>query len=659
MTKRPELGSGLFYHRDSEGHSDLAPPQYVDWARGEASKLGVAFSGTADAMRSMIARGKSVEGDLYVDYGISGNQLKRLGFDAFRSRATSDPTVSHLFVSKRDRFARPDNPLDAMLIEYELRSAGLTIVLMGGRILSPIARGQRIDLSDLLTSMIDYDASGKFRRDLAEKLIHAKIKLAKLGFSIGGEPPYGFQRWLCTEDGTRKRELEDHEIVKLPGHHVAWLPTRSAELVVVNRILDLIETTPASRIARKLNAEGIPSPKAERIRTVNGVKVKNSGQWTQNTVKSIASHPLLNAMCEYGKRSEGDQLRFTRHGPRPLGESDYRADGKPKVVANPADVTITTPAKSDRVISSERFAKIQSELERRGRHLKGKARTRGDVPNPLGGRIFDLNCGWLMYRYAKRGRWCYGCGLYHGSDAKCCGHNMVQGESTTRFVFGCLRQRLLHPSLAAKLRARLRELAVAAQGENPDSRQLESDKAELAKVQRQLQRVGRNMALAETAEERNATAAVFGELKVEETRLQRQIGQSHPVTPSADPEREVEAALGTLDRLADSAGSDAANLSVVGEAFRLTDVKLYLRFQKVEQGRRTFNIPAGGVVTFGSSPPPGALYTGPTDRAIIRKMLASGESVTANPVCVTPGDSDSGQDVIRSLNVRRGTRRCT
>ena len=137
MTKRHELGSGLFYHRDSEGHSDLAPPQYVDWARGEASKLGVAFSGTADAMRSMIARGKSVEGDLYVDYGISGNQLKRLGFDAFRSRATSDPTVSHLFVSKRDRFARPDNPLDAMLIEYELRSAGLTIVLMGGRILPP------------------------------------------------------------------------------------------------------------------------------------------------------------------------------------------------------------------------------------------------------------------------------------------------------------------------------------------------------------------------------------------------------------------------------------------------------------------------------------------------------------------------------------------
>ena len=84
-----------------------------------------------------------------------------------------------------------------MTIEYQLRSAGMTLVLMGGKVLPPIRPGERIDLADLLTSMIDYDASGKFRRDLAEKLIHAKIRLARAGISIGGEPVYGFERWLC------------------------------------------------------------------------------------------------------------------------------------------------------------------------------------------------------------------------------------------------------------------------------------------------------------------------------------------------------------------------------------------------------------------------------------------------------------------------------
>ena len=257
MNGDPTSAHGLFYTRDSEGHSDLAPPKYVDWARGEAKRLGVTFDGTPDALTAMIGRGISSQGDLFVDYGISGNHLSRPGLDAFRRRALEDSTVTHLFVPRRDRIARPDNPLDAVTIEFELRSAGLTVVLMD-QALMPFPRGRRVGLADLLTGVIDYDSSGKFRRDLAEKLIHAKIKLAERGFSIGGEPVYGFRRWLVAPDGTRKRELEEGEVVKMAGHHVVWLPTAEAEMRVVRRILDLIETVPAARIARMLNDEGSP-----------------------------------------------------------------------------------------------------------------------------------------------------------------------------------------------------------------------------------------------------------------------------------------------------------------------------------------------------------------------------------------------------------------
>ena len=217
MTKRPEKGRGLFYHRDSEGHSELAPPQYVEWARGEAARLSVSFSGTPEAITAMIARSQSIDGDLYLDYGVSGNLLSRPGFDRFREIALADLSVSHLFVSKRDRLGRPDNPLDSMLIEYQLRSAGLTIVLMGGKVLPAIAPGERIDLADLLTCLIEYDASGKFRRDLAEKLIHAKIRLANAGFSIGGEPVYGFRRWLCAEDGTLSANSRTTRSLRCPA----------------------------------------------------------------------------------------------------------------------------------------------------------------------------------------------------------------------------------------------------------------------------------------------------------------------------------------------------------------------------------------------------------------------------------------------------------
>ncbi len=70
MNGRPEIGRGSFYTRDSVGYSDLAPPQYVAWARGEAKRLGVAFDGDPDTVTAMIERGLSAQGDLYLDYGV-------------------------------------------------------------------------------------------------------------------------------------------------------------------------------------------------------------------------------------------------------------------------------------------------------------------------------------------------------------------------------------------------------------------------------------------------------------------------------------------------------------------------------------------------------------------------------------------------------------
>jgi hypothetical protein len=166
-------------------------------------------------------------------------------------------------------------------------------------------------------------------------------------------------------------------------------------------------------------------------------------------------------------------------------------------------------------------------------------------------------------------------------------------------------------------------------------------------------------AASETREDRDAVADVFRKLKDQESALERRIAVHRPTPSRVDPQPQVESALGTLDRLSEFRAAGTADWSAVGSAFTQTNAKLYLRFSEVEKGRKRFNLPAGGVVTFGSTPSPAPLYTGPTDRPIIRKMLAAGESVTATPEHVAPGHSDSGQDVIGSANVQRGTRRCT
>jgi hypothetical protein len=658
MIQRPALGRGLFYTRDSEGHSELAPPQYVGWAQKEAAKLGVAFNGTPDAISSMIARGVSAEGDLFVDYGVSGNHLSRTGFDAFQRRALSDKSVTHLFVPRRDRIARPDDPLDALLIERSLLAAGLTLVLMD-RVLGPQPRGQRPQLADTIMGVIEYDSSGRFRRDLAEKLIYAKIKLAEGGYSIGGEPVYGFRRWLVGPDGSGGRELVTGEVVKRSGHHVMWLPTAKGELEVVRRILDLIETTPASRIAAMLNREAIPSPKAGRARRVRGVERKLSGLWTQNTVRNIATHPLLIAVNEYGRRASGDQLRMTPGGPRALSDADFRPDGRLKVVEAAEGETIRVSATFEPLIPVERRANIRQVLDDRGRHLKGRPRARDGVANPLGGRVFDMNCGWSMYRHARRGSWGYQCGLYQNSEAAACSHNVVPGEAVTRFVLSCVRQRVLMPAAKAKLVARLEQFAAAEVGEDRSRSQRVALEAEVAAVERKIETVGRNMALAETAEQHKVTAAVFEELKEESSRLRARLDGLRPSPVSADPGREVELALDGLDRLHELANETGAGPAAAGELIRRIDARLYLNFRAVERGRRTINVPSGGVLTFGSTPPPGPLYDGPTDRAIIRRMLAAGESVTASPGGVPSGETESGPEANWSANVQRGTSHCS
>src|SRR5438445_13704356 len=112
-------------------------------------------------------------------------------------------------------------------------------------------------------------------------MIHAQTALARAGYSTGGRPPYGFRRWLVRLDGSTVRQLAEGEYVRMAGHHVAWLPGPEEELAVIRRILALLETMPASRVAATLTAEGVPAPDTGRRRTDRGVHHPTSGVWHQ------------------------------------------------------------------------------------------------------------------------------------------------------------------------------------------------------------------------------------------------------------------------------------------------------------------------------------------------------------------------------------------
>jgi hypothetical protein len=610
MSRRQQAGRALFYTRDSGGRHEMTPTEYVAWARRRADELGLRFDGTPEAITSMIRDGCARRGDLFLDYGVAGNVLTRAGLNALMQEVVTCPDVSHILIPSRDRLARPDDPVDAVRLENALRTSGVTLVFMD-RVVPPLEKGQRRDIGELIVALVDYDKSGKDRRELAEKMVYAQIRLARLGFSTGGRPPYGFRRWLARDDGTPVRALADGERVRMAGHHVVWLPGPEEEIAVIRRIVTMLQSMPATRVAAALTAEGVPTPDQGRTRTDRGSKHVTAGVWRQSVVTGIARHPLIAALVTYGRRSMGDQARFAPDGPRPLEESDRGAGGQPKVVRNPEEVQITqpSPAGFQPIVDPERQRQLVALLDQRGGTQRGKPRSHDPARNPLGARVFDMNCTRPMYRTPYAGAFRYTCGLYMQSHGQRCAHNHIDGPTAVRFLLSCVRQRVLAPRALAKLEARLRERAQQEAAGDVAAQALRSREAALAALRAQLERVRRNLALAETPEQYRAVAAQFEDFTRQEKALQEEIDAlRRQAGQGTDVQAEVSAALALLRRLTEWA-AQAEDYVAVTELFRQVNVRLFARFQRVpveQVGRGRGDVrdqrPAGGVVRRADGP---------------------------------------------------------
>lgn len=654
--KRDPKGRALFYTRDSEGRYEMTPGEYVAWASKNAAQHGVSFDGTPEGIERMIAEKRSVQGDLFLDYGVAGNLLSRRGLDALFKEAMANKSVTHILIPRRDRFARPDDPMDGVRLENLLRKAGITLIFMDV-VLLPLSKTGRANIGELISALLDYDTSGKFRRDLAQKLIYSQMQLAKLGYSIGGRAPYGFRRFLTKDDGTVVRQLLDGECIRMAHHHVVWLPGPDEEIAIIRRILALLEDMPASRVAGKLTKEGVPAPDAGRTRTDHGIKHATSGVWHQTTVTNIARNPLVGALMAYGRRSMGDQLRFTPDGPRELEEADLRTDGKPKVVRNSESALIMTPARFEPLIPRDRHDQLVEKLNERAGTQRGKPRSVDPTRNPLGCRCYDMDCGWPMYRQPNGSSFGYLCGLYQQSQGAKCGHNRVDGPLATRFLLSCSRQRILTPRTWEKVEQRLQELArqEAAGGEQGTT--IATKKAALAVVNGKLERTTANMALAENEAQYKAMASVFEQLKRDKETLETELKSAGVGKNGGNLQTEIAKAL-ELGRQLTELADDAANMGAIGELFKLTNARIFLRFKEVQAKKRKLNKVIGGVVTWGTAPTPVTIYLGPTSRKVVKDptgaLLPAGSGDFRAPVS-EPGSGPGGEG--DSLgNVNRGER---
>lgn len=621
---RSECGRALFYSRDSSGTHEMTPAQYVGWAEKVAKERGLQFDGTGARITQLINSGRASLGDLFFDNAIKGNLLERPALAALKVEIKRDRNISHILIPRRDRLARPDQPTQGVDLETELRRMGVTVQFMD-RQLKPMSSRQRADLGEGLAAYIEYHQSGHFRDELAEKMIFAQLELARQGYSTGGRPPFGFRRYLIGPDAQPVRELKAGEIVRQRGHHVVWLPGPQQELNLVRRIICELEFLPASQLAQKLTAEGIPSPDAGRQRRDGGVRHTVSGRWHPTTINNIARNPLLRALTQYGLRSMGDRRRLTPDGPRLIhDQTDLRSDGQPKVIRNDPAQRIMAPAFGEAVVPVEQAEKLITILDKRGGTQRGKPRSRDPGKNPLGSRVFDMACCWPMYRIPRgKESFQYTCSHYLQSHGQACLHNQVDGLLLTRFALASIRQRLLRPGLRERLADKLRQRLGHLESQRLDpSLELEDAQQQIAVLETQYATAVKNMTLETDSILKAAMRSIVVELQTRVKTLKGELqNQAEMVGERPSLEGQVTAALREFDELPRLAG-DPSNLPAIGDLFRRVDVQLFLRFHPVQLKKRVVNRLSDGIITIGAVAAPIQKYQGTTNRTQVKEQCS-------------------------------------
>jgi hypothetical protein len=633
-----EANRAIFYHRDSGGQHEQTPGQYVNWVLRETARLKLQFDGRPEVIEEMIRTRESVRGDIFLDFVVKGNLLSRRALDAMMERIERDASISHVFMPRRDRLARPDDPTEGDKLEARIRYLGVWIHYMD-KVVHPLEVGARRDLGDRITSMVDFDKAGKERRDLAGKIIPAQINLARQGFSAGGRPPFFLRRWLMDSAVNPVRELKEGEVIRQRGFHVAWLPGPREVIELALRICELLRTLSASEIARLLTAEGIPSPGAGRYRTKDGIRYKVRPEWHANTVSAVGRSSYLLAQVVYGRRSMGDQLRFSANGPRELTASDYRDKERqlPKIVMNPESELVVANAKFQPLIETERHRELVTVLNVRGASQRGRPRSRNPDQNPMGGRIFDMDCCWLMYRVPHGKSFRYRCGAYMQSHGKRCNHNQVDGPKITAFALAAIRQRTFSKQTQQLIRAKLAELAreeERSQGKTDHSKQLANA---LLETERELELVQRNLARAASDEVFTAISNEFSRLKRKESELKDGIAAAQNAKNATKSwAAEVEECMGLVSSLQDLAQS-GNSFAESRELFQGLNLRLFLKFQREYTGKERRDGPefvnrvVSGEITLGDHPAPIEVYSERTDRKQFDTCCSDDSGATPPP----------------------------
>lgn len=663
MTARP-VAEGRTYLRRSDAKQENSIEMQLHWALGEAPKHGIQLEASLDDLPQFPLSGSIVYRHNYLDSDLSGADLDREAFRRLIADCQTNKQVSHVFIHKRDRLGRPDNPVEMMLLEQQFTNAGITLVFSDG-IARPTQRGQT-NLEHIIQMLFGYVQSGDYLKLLAERVIEAHYNVAKRGYRTGGNPPYGFGRFLVDAEGRIVEELAKGRHVRQSGYHVQIRPNDPAKIAVWVHILELKhQGWGGKRIANHLNEVGIPSPGSGQIRTDHGGPHPVSGLWSPNTVNDLCNNQAILALQAYGRRSEGAHRRLGHDAmPRLLDDSDRTLDGKPRVIRNDSSLVVRAPLGFPAAYDPDKWGEIQRQMRARATTQAGIRRAKDPAKYPLSLRVFDQSdgCGSPMYGVTVSGRPLYRCGDYMKSACSRCNNNQVDAEALLKFVLHTIAESVDRCGGRGKLKelleARARKSQDGIQNREQDlaRRQLESS---VATLRANLATAERRMAIEEDEDDARAFRTQVHSLRVELRAAEAKLAEWQRTNSAHETPFDLDNAVSSSLRLFEQlskAAEDRSARAAVNQLVTSLGLRIGLSFRGQIKGvKREVRVLDGGVIAFGNRQLPVPLFGGaavsriPHSIGSQRTLAATLDGRTQEVSCRTSqaiaGQGDSAMEV--------------
>ncbi len=381
---------------------------------------------------------------VFEDDGFSGATLERPGLERVRDLA-AEGQIQVVLAYAPDRLSRK-YAYQVLLIEEFARNGVETLF---------VKAPQSANAEDQLLVQFQGMIAEYERAQILERSRRGKRHRARSGeISVLSGAPYGYRYVRKTAEA--------------PASYVVI----DAEARVVQRVYEMytVEGLSMGAVARRLNAEGIPTR-------------KQSARWERSVVWAMLRNPAYRGAAAFGKTRVAGRIRVTRALRRRSAMVSSNSMGHER----PPEEWIEIPVPA--LVSEESFARAQELLHEN----KIRSRRRTITPSVVQGLVSCQKCGYAFsrtstYTTARKLHYykCIGSDRWRKLGGSVCDNRMVRQDLLDQIVWTEVIRLLEDPTL---IQHELDRRLAAARSSDPTQKREQSLQRELTRVGKGIERL--------------------------------------------------------------------------------------------------------------------------------------------------------------------------